>query len=137
MTRDETKQLLRVRSALTSQPYGDDTIEAWHDVLEPWRYDDCRAALGVVARDTTTITPAHLLQRLGGHRPPPAVPLPHPSEAQRARNIERLAEIAEHVREHTQTHDESCRFCRQREEHATHTKSTNGCPLCHREMVTP
>ena len=64
MTRDETAKLLRVRSALTSQPYGDDTIDAWHDVVGERAFVECRTALLDASKTDKRITVAHLIEHL-------------------------------------------------------------------------
>jgi hypothetical protein len=64
MTRDETAKLLKTRSGLTSQPYGDDAITDWTDALEDRTYDECRRALIRAAIDEKKITVAHITERL-------------------------------------------------------------------------
>jgi len=64
MNRDETSRLLRTRSALTSQPYGDDAIDAWYEALHPWTYTAARDALVDAARHDKKVSVAHVVDRL-------------------------------------------------------------------------
>lgn len=45
MNRDEAARLLKERSALNSQPYGPDAIDAWAEALAPVSYGDAHKAL--------------------------------------------------------------------------------------------
>jgi hypothetical protein len=64
MNREETATLLRARSALTSQPYGPDVIDAWHDALAGYRLPVVRAALTTAARVRRTVTLADIVEHL-------------------------------------------------------------------------
>lgn len=64
MNRDETAKLLKARSALTSQPYGDDTIDAWHDVLTERTFVECRTALLDASKTDKRIAVAHVIEHL-------------------------------------------------------------------------
>jgi hypothetical protein len=64
VNRDDTARLLRVRSALTSQPYGDEAIDAWHEVLKDRDFAVCRTAMVDASKTDKRITVAHLLDRL-------------------------------------------------------------------------
>jgi hypothetical protein len=70
MNRTETTALLRARAALTSQPYGDEAIDAWHQALAHYAFVDLKAALLRVALDHKQITVAHLTEQLPRPRPP-------------------------------------------------------------------
>ena len=77
MNRDDTRTLLKTRSGFTSQPYGDDAIDAWHDALDQWTYHECRTALVKAARTHRTITVAHIVELLPPIINTPATPLDH------------------------------------------------------------
>jgi hypothetical protein len=64
VNRDETARLLRTRSALTSQPYGDEAVDAWHEVLKHRDFTSCRTAMIDAAKTDKRITVAHLLDHL-------------------------------------------------------------------------
>jgi hypothetical protein len=70
MNRDQTQAILKARSALTSQPYGEDAIDTWHEALGQWAYADCRKALIRAAREHPKISLAHLVESLPHHSPP-------------------------------------------------------------------
>ena len=72
MNRDDAARLLRTRSALTSQPYGDETIDAWLDVLGDRRFDEVRSALLQASRSEKRITIAHVIEQLPGRNGRPA-----------------------------------------------------------------
>jgi hypothetical protein len=75
MNRDDTLALLRARSALTSQPYGDDAVDTWHEALVEWTGPECRRALIRAARHHEKVTVAHLIEHLPRHdREPPPPP---------------------------------------------------------------
>jgi len=75
MNRDDTRALLKARSALTSQPYGDEAIDAWHDALDQWTNHECRTALTKAARTHRTITVAHIVELLPPIINTPTTPL--------------------------------------------------------------
>lgn len=77
MNRDDAARLLRTRSALTSQPYGDETIDAWLDVLADRTFDEAKTALLVAARTEKRITIAHVIEQLPGRHGRPVVPPPY------------------------------------------------------------
>jgi hypothetical protein len=86
MTRDETASLLRARSALTSQPYGDDVVDAWHEALGQWSYFETRAALIRAARDEQRVSVAHLVDKLpkrSRDTSPPTLPFDGPTDGGR------------------------------------------------------
>lgn len=64
MNRDDTARLLRTRSALTSQPHGDEAIEAWYAVLGAFPFDVCYRALLSAARETTRVTVSHVVEHM-------------------------------------------------------------------------
>ena len=112
MNRDETHRLLRQRSALTSQPYGEDVIDAWQVALEEWTFDQCNAALIRAAREDKRITIAHLTERLPHRSRYPDAP-PQPEWQGPSEGGQRIAAaIREHLRHHHngQTID-SCPLC--------------------------
>lgn len=79
MNEAETTTLLRTRSALTSQPYGPETVLVWQEAFSERPYDECRAALLAAARETKTITVAHIVERLPRRLDePPPTPDPGP-----------------------------------------------------------
>ena len=117
MNRDETARLLRARSALTSQPYGDETIDAWQRALDQWTLAECRSALTAAARSEKLITPRHIIERLPAHSnitPPPVHDWSGPTE----RGRRSLELIREHLRDHHGgEHQRDCPSC-----HATPTR---------------
>jgi hypothetical protein len=103
MTRDETLTILRARSALTSQPYGDEAIDAWHQALAEWTLDECRTALTRAARAEKRITVAHLTERLPHRSPIPAHEprRPPPTEEERTRIHTLVAELKAQLAQRT------------------------------------
>lgn len=114
MTRDETRMLLRHRSALTSQPYGDDAIIAWHDALNEWTLDECRLALTRASREHKTITVAHLVERLPYHpKPGTSTQVHHRWDGPTDRGRAMAAEIREHINHRNEPdHPALCTICR-------------------------
>lgn len=109
MNQHETRALLRTRSALTSQPYGDDVVDAWHDALEAWTFEECRAALIKTSREHQRITVAHLIEKLP-HHPRPGTSTQHyyddyngPTNRGRA--------IADQIRQHLERHNDPTHHC--------------------------
>lgn len=64
MNHDETATILKARSSLTSQPYGPDVVDIWHEALKGWTYTEVRNALIRAGRDHPRISIAHVVERL-------------------------------------------------------------------------
>lgn len=113
MNRDEVTRLLRARSALTSQPYSDDVIDAWAEALDEWDFDQCRAALMRASRATKRVTVADVIECLprksSYHETPPAGDWSGPTEG--SRRV--IAQIRRHMdhRRSGQAHDTTCSIC--------------------------
>jgi hypothetical protein len=117
MRREETRVLLRIRSSLTSQPYGEETIDVWAEALEDQSLDSARTALVEAARHNERVTIAHLFSYFEAERrrtisTERRYPWNGPTEAGRA--------IAGEIRAHL------------RREHAE--EDSRLCPTCHPEL---
>lgn len=113
MNHHETRALLRARSALTSQPYGDDAVDVWQHALEDWTLDECRTALVKSSREHDRVTVAHLVERLP-HKPRPGtstqIRYPWHGPTDKGRAI--AAQIREHI-EHRTDPNHHCPICPQ------------------------
>lgn len=110
MTREDALQLLRTRSALTSQPYGDGAIDAWHDALADRSFEQCRTALVTAARTHQKVTVAHVVEQL-----PPAQrsPITPPEQCELCDNTGWVdAPSREWPNERTSTQVKPCRCTR-------------------------
>jgi hypothetical protein len=116
MRREETRTLLRTRSSLTSQPYGEETIDVWCEALDEHAYDVCRTALIEAARHHERVTLAHLFehfeaQRRRTHSTERTYPWKGPSDLGR--------HLAGQIRAHMR---------------GEHTERAEYCPTCHPEL---